>query len=211
MRRNCVGLARPQDQEAINALRVETYKSATEFKLLRPDLLYWDGASPAHVVLAGWDDEGRLSSTFQGIAAGSAAAVERILGVSITLDDSLFPTFITGRAATLRSHARSGLNSVLRWHFLQATIAAGFPSTMGLAYTGAPRLRTMFQMGYASFNPERVWDPEVEFITPPLVVYLRSEGYQAALASLEGAAATQIAAYPWTGMPLNLQMSHKRT
>ena len=33
----------------------------------------------------------------------------------------------------------------------------------------------------------------------------------AALASLEGAAATQIAAYPWTGMPLNLHMSHKRT
>ena len=199
MRRNCVGLARPEDSDAVTALRVETYRGATEFKLLRPDLLGWDPASPDHIVQAGWDGEGVLASTFQGIVAASAAETERILGVSVELDASCFPAFITGRAATLRSHARSGINSVMRWHFLRATMAAGFPSTLGLAYTGASRLQTMFAMGYRSFHPERVWDPEVEPFAAPIVVYLPASQYPGALASLERGAAEAIAAYPWTG------------
>jgi hypothetical protein len=204
MRRNCVGLARPEDKEAVTALRVETYSNAAEFKLLRPEMLAWDGASPRYIVLAGWDAEGWLVSTFQGLVAETAAEAERILGVSLALDASCFPTFITGRAATLRSHARSGLNSVLRYHFLRATIAAGFPSTLGLAYTSAPRINTLSAMGYLFVRPERVWDPEVAPISPPIVGYLRAEAYEGALALLRSGAAEAIAAYPWTGEELVL-------
>ena len=206
MRRKCVGLARAEDQDAVNALRLETYSGAAEFKLLRPDLLRWDSDSTDYVVLAGWDDDGRLVATFQGIAAASAAGAEQIMGVSVDeLDGSCFPAFVNGRAATTRGFGRSGLNSVLRWHFLRATIAAGFRATIGLAYAGAPRVNTMAAMGYTFFRPERVWDPEVEPIAPPVVVCLRAEGYRNALEMLSSTTAEAIAAYPWAGPALVLQ------
>jgi hypothetical protein len=204
MRRDCVGLARPEDKDLVNRLRLAAYGGAAEFKLLRPDLLHWDGRSPDYIVLAAWDTAGELVSTLQGQVAGSAAAAERILGVSIEMDATCFPSFILSRAATLRGLGRSGLNSVLRWHFLRATIAAGFRTTMGLAYTGAPRLNTMFTMGYVAFRPERIWDPEVEPIATPIVVYLRAEAFEGASKLLRSGAAEAIAAYPWTGPQLAL-------
>jgi hypothetical protein len=204
MRRNCVGLARPEDSSAVNDLRLAAYRDAAEFRLLRPDLLGWDGASPGYIVGAGWDARGELVSTLQGQVAGSAAEAARILGVSIEMDASCFPSVILSRAATVRGLARSGLNSVLRWHFLRATIAAGFQTTMGLAYTGAPRLNTMFAMGYVAFRPERIWDPEVEPIATPIVVYLRAETFEGASSLLQSSAAEAIAAYPWTGPQLVL-------
>ena len=207
MPHNCVGRARSEDSDTITALRVETYSGATEFKLLRPDLLGWNSASHDHIVQAGWDGDGSLVSTFQGIVANSAVEAEQILGVSVELDASCFPTFITGRAATRRSHARSGFNSVMRWHFLRATMAARFPSTLGLAYGGAPRLKTMFAMGYNFFCPERVWDPEVEPLAPPIVVFLHAKKHQSALTSLETGASQAIAAYPWTGPPMVLEQT----
>lgn len=38
-RLSCVGVASATDREAVNALRLETYSAAREFRLLRPDLL----------------------------------------------------------------------------------------------------------------------------------------------------------------------------
>jgi hypothetical protein len=206
----CVGLARPEDKAAVDALRLEAFAGAAEFRLLRPDLLAWNPASSAHIVLAGWDADGRLASTFQGIVAASAAEAERILGISVAMEPDCFPTFITGRAATRKTAARSGLNSVLRTHFLRATIAAGFPSTMGLAYTNAPRINTLAAMGYRFFRPDRVWDPEVEPISLPIGAYLRRRDYEAALALLVSGATGAIEAYPWEGPALHLTLPGAR-
>ena len=89
--------------------------------------------------------------------------------------------------------------------FLAGDHGGPLTSTLGLAYGGAPRLKTMFAMGYNFFYPERVWDPEVEPVAPPIVVFLHAEKYQSALTSLETCAAQAIAAYPWTGPAMVLE------
>jgi hypothetical protein len=200
----CVGLARPADAATVTAIRIAAYERAPEFELLRPDLLAWDPADASRIVLAGWDAEGSLVATFQGIGAPDAAAAADILGVSVEMPAECFPSYVIGRAATAPGKARLGLNSVLRWHFLAATITAGYGSTMGLAYTAAPRINTMAAMGYRFVRPARVWDPEVRPLSPPILCYLPASGFGTARAVLATQAAEAIAAHPWVGPGLVL-------
>jgi hypothetical protein len=205
-RRACVGLARADDAPAINALRRAAYGAAPEFRLLRPELLDWDPASPDPVVVAGWNAEGALVATFQALPVADAAAAAAVMGVACDLPARSFPGLIKGRAATARGVGRSGLNSVLRWHLLLAAIAAGYRCCLGLAYADAPRLSVMESMGYDFHRPAAVWDPEVEPLVSPLVCHLPATEYARARAVLAESAAAAIAAFPWAGPPLVLPL-----
>jgi GNAT superfamily N-acetyltransferase len=211
MRRNCVGLAGPADQEAVNGLRLETYSAAPEFRLLRPDLLAWEAHDPSCIVLGGWDDAGRLVATIQCRAAGSAAHAEAMIGASVEMAAACFPAVVMGRAATAPGRTGRGLNSVLRWYCLTAARDVGFRSALGLAYQGAPRMRTMEAMGYNLRQPARVWDPEVEPKVPPIVAFLHQADFDAALDYLWPLAGEQVAAYPWQGPTLSLRLFEKMT
>ena len=209
MKRNCVGLADPADQEAVNALRLETYSAAPEFRLLRPDLLVWDVRDPSCTVLGGWEEAGRLVATIQCRVASSAAHAEALIGVSVEMAATCFPAVVMGRAATAPGRTGGGLNSVLRWHCLTAARDVGFRSVMGLAYQGAPRMRTMEAMGYRQWQPVRVWDPEVEPKSPPILVSLHQADFAAALDYLRPLAAERVAACPWQGPTLARRLSGK--
>lgn len=202
---DCVGLAEPQDATAVNALRLETYGAAPEFRLLRPDLLAWDTSDPSAIVLGGWDGTGRLMATIQCRVARSALHAEAQVGVSVAMESCHFPAVVMGRAATAPGRMGRGLNSVLRWHCLTAARDAGFRSVFGLAYQGAPRIRTMEAMGYRSLHPERVWDPEVEPRSPPILIYLGRADFPRALEYLRPLAAEGVSAFPWRGP----QLSHR--
>ena len=205
-RHDCVGLATPADREAVNALRLETYGAAREFRLLRPDLLAWDTRDRSAIVLGGWDDAGQLVATIQCRVAGSPAHAEAQVGVSVEMAPSLFPAVVMGRAATAPGRTGRGLNSVMRWHCLTAARDAGFKSVLGLAYQGAPRMRTMEAMGYRSLQPERVWDPEVEPLSPPILVYLGRAAFAGALDHLWPLAAEGVSAFPWQGPRLSQRL-----
>jgi predicted N-acetyltransferase YhbS len=207
--RNCVGLAGTADREAVNALRLETYSVAREFRLLRPDLLAWETRDPSCIVLGGWDDDAQLVATIQCRVAGSVAHAESIIGVSVEMPPSCFPGVVMGRAATAPGLTGRGLNSVLRWHCLTAARDAGFRSVLGLAYQGAPRMRTMEAMGYRQVQPARVWDPEVEPLSPPILVYLQLADFDTALDCLWPLAAEGVSASPWQGPTLSLRMAEK--
>jgi hypothetical protein len=209
VRRNCVGLAGPADREAVNALRLETYSAAPEFRLLRPDLLAWDARDRSCVVLGGWDDAGRLVATSQCRVAASTADAEALMGVSVEVAPTSFPGMVIGRAATAPGRAGGGLNSVLRWHGLIAARDVGFHSILGLAYQGAPRMRTMEAMGYRLWQPARVWDPEVETKVPPILVCLDQSDFDKALDYLRPLTAERVAAFPWEGPNLSLRLSGK--
>jgi hypothetical protein len=209
MRRDCVALAGPEDQEAVNALRLETYRAASEFRLLRPDLLAWDARDPSFIVLGGWDNSGRLVATIQCRAARSAVQAEAMIGASVEVSLAGFPAVVMGRAATASRRTGGGLNSVLRWHCLTAARVAGFRSVMGLAYQGAPRLRTMKSMGYRFWAPARVWDPEVDPKVPPILAYLHHASLDTALDHLSSLVAERIAACPWVGPELSLCLSER--
>lgn len=208
-RRACVGLASANDCEAVSALRLETYSAAPEFRLLRPDLLAWDTHDPSAIVLGGWDGTGRLMATIQCRVAGSAAHAEAQVGVSVAMMASHFPAVVMGRAATAPGRGGRGLNSVLRWHCLTAARDAGFKSVLGLAYQGAPRMRTMEAMGYRSLKPERVWDPEVEPRSPPILVYLGRADFAGALDYLWPLAAEGVSAFPWQGPRLVQRLAER--
>jgi hypothetical protein len=208
-RQDCVGLASAADREAVDALRLETYSAAPEFRLLRPDLLAWDTRDRSAIVLGGWDDRGCLVATIQCRVAGSAAHAEAQVGVSVEMAAMHFPAVVMGRAATAPGRTGRGLNSVMRWHCLTAARDAGFNSVLGLAYQGAPRMRTMEAMGYRVLQPKRVWDPEVEPRSPPILVYLSRADFAGALEYLWPLAAEGVTAFPWQGPRLSQHLAEK--
>jgi hypothetical protein len=117
-----VGLAGADDAPAISALLLAQYRAAREFRLLRPDLMVWDGLQGAGGVAAGWDATGRLVATMRGRLVGSAEAEERLLDVSVAMPALCFPA---SRAATAPGFSRAGINSLLRWHLLRAAAGRG--------------------------------------------------------------------------------------
>lgn len=208
-KRECVGLAGAADCEAVNALRLDTYSVAAEFRLLRPDLLAWDTRDRSAIVLGGWDDAGHLVATIQCRVADSPADAEAQVGVSVEMPATCFPAVVMGRAATVPGRTSRGLNSVLRWHCLTAARDAGLRSAFGLAYQGAPRLRTMEAMGYRVLHPARIWDPEVEPKSAPILIYLPRADFDSALDYLRPLAAEGVAAYPWQGQQLAQRLTEK--
>jgi GNAT superfamily N-acetyltransferase len=192
-------LARAADAPAIGALLLAQYSTAREFRLLLPDRLVWDGVSGAGGVAAGWDEAGRLVATMRASLAASAAAAEAGLDVSVALPEAWFPAVVLSRAATAPGLARTGINSLLRWHLLRAAAAQGARCALGLVYQTAPRLTLMTEIGYRFVPPERVWDPEVAPRNPPLLAYLSPDALPPAVASLAARTRDAARAWPWRG------------
>jgi hypothetical protein len=193
------GLAGAADAPAISALLLAQYQAAREFRLLRPDRLLWDGVQGAGAVAAGWDEGGRLVATMRARIVGSAAAAEAALDVSVDVPQACFPAVILSRAATAPGLARTGINSLLRWHLLRAALAQGARGALGLVYETAPRLTLMSAIGYRFASPARVWDPEVEPRNPPLLAWLSEDDLPPAVAVLEERVRDAVAAWPWRG------------
>jgi GNAT superfamily N-acetyltransferase len=197
--RGHIGLAGAADAPALSALLLTQYSAAREFRLLRPDVLAWDGAQGAGGVAAGWDATGRLVATMRARLVGSATVAEAALGVSVDLPATCFPSVILSRAATAPGLSRTGINSVLRWHLLRAALAQGARGALGLVYEAAPRLTLMTEIGYRFQAPARVWDPEVAPLNPPLLAFLSEDGLPGAVAALRDRVNDAIAAWPWQG------------
>jgi hypothetical protein len=194
-----VGLASEADAPALNALLLAQYQAAREFRLLRPDLLAWNGIRGAGGVAAGWDASSRLVATMRAALVGSAEAAEAAMGVSVAVPNACFPAVILSRAATAPGLSRSGINSLLRWHLLRAAHAQGARGALGLVYEAAPRLTLMTAIGYRFTAPERVWDPEVEALFPPLLAWLSEDALPLAVAALESRVSDAATSWPWDG------------
>jgi hypothetical protein len=78
----------------------------------------------------------------------------------------------------------SGLNSLLRCHFLSAALKAGVKSLLGMVYEGAPRTHLMETIGYQFSRPEHVWDEEVQPLTSVLVATLWNDHFNHAVGKL---------------------------
>jgi hypothetical protein len=193
------GLAGAADAPALSTLLLAQYQAAREFRLLRPDRLQWDGVQGGGAVAAGWDASGRLVATMRARIVGSAAAAESALDVSVAVPASCFPAVILSRAATAPGLARTGINSLLRWHLLRAALAQGARGALGLVYETAPRLTLMGAIGYRFEAPARVWDPEVEPRNPPLLAWLSEDDLPPAVAALDERVRDAVMAWPWRG------------
>jgi len=205
MRDGCVGIAKHEDADEISKLRISSYQEAKEFRLLLPQALVWDPEDRRLVVITARDRLGSILSTTQGMLLSSRTDAERTIGVSVSLDATHFPALLIGRGATVRSHGRSGLHSVLRWHFLRAASEANINAVLGLVYESAPRVKLMRELGYQMHVPERVWDPEVEVVRPALLAVLPRLAFSSALARLTEIVGSTIESYPWEGPAIRLE------
>jgi hypothetical protein len=198
----CVCIARKHESDSVVHLRLEAYSEAREFRLLQPECLNWSDADEQGVVLAAWDGPMLLSTT-RALAVRSADEAARAMGCSVGLPSSQFPAIILGRGATVRSAARLGLHSVLRYHVIKSAIAWHYRCVLGMVYSNAPRTNLMREIGYTFLCPERVWDPEVEVIEPVMLGHLSAEFFEHACQRLEEILHDVLNGYPWAGEPIS--------
>jgi hypothetical protein len=196
--------ASPRDADEVFELRLAAYSNASEFELVRPELLRWGPHDDAGIVLAARDDR-RMLSTLRGVVVPDRDAAETELTCSVPLGPDAFPALVLAKGATLRGYGRSGLHSALRFHFLAAALEGRINSVLGLVYASAPRTNLMRELGYEFQVPARLWDPEGVPIQPGLFAYLSRGRVPSAHDRLAAEVADVLAAYPWHGDALRLE------
>jgi hypothetical protein len=196
----CIRIVEETDATAIFQLRFECYSKAREFRLLQPECLQWGQADQAGVVLAAWDGDSPVSTT-RALLVMTATEAEAAMGCSIEVPKAAFPAIVLGRGATLKSAARAGLHSMLRYYAIRSALEFEIRGILGMVYTNAPRTNLMRELGYTFTAPARVWDPEVEVVEPVLVGHLERSRFASACVYLERLLQQPLREYPWFGGP----------
>jgi GNAT superfamily N-acetyltransferase len=189
---------------AIGTLRRDAYLCAPEFRVLEPVAYEWTAADSRGFALAVWDDSGAPLATMRGIVAAVRADAEA--DFECTLPDGVgsFPALLLSRAATRADHRSRGLNSLLRYYFIQAVLRCGLCSTLSVFFDGAPRLRLLGRLGYEFATlPDVAWQSVIPR-TSPLVGSLSRERMAGASGLLRELLGESLERYPWCGPPVTL-------
>lgn len=157
---------------AIEMLRKEAYERAPEFQISGSEAWEWTEADQKGHVLAVWDNAGNALATMRGTYAHNRTEAEQQLECTISLAPSWFPTLVLERAATKAGIAQRGLNSLLRYLFIESAIQHKLGSVTGAVFEGAPRLGVLKELGYQFSLAERMWDPNFNKHTPVHIVAL---------------------------------------
>lgn len=185
-------------------MRKSAYERAPEFRISQADAYLWTESDSRGHVLAAWDRSDTALSTMRGITALTHHAAQEQLECSIDLDSSWFPTLILERAATSANNSYSGLNSLLRAHFIEAALRDGVSSVLGAVFDGAPRLRVLSELGYEFSLAKRMWDPNFVDHTPVHIVALARDRMPTALSTLRKRFGAVAECFPWRGPQLRL-------
>lgn len=197
-------VAAAEQRSAIGSLRRDAYLSAREFRALRPVAYEWSDIDSRATVLAVWDESGAPLATMCGVVAATRADAEANFECAIPAEVGHFPALLLCRAATHADHRAEGLNSLLRYYFIQAAWRGGLGSMMSLFFQGAPRLRLLETLGYQmKVLPNVTWESVVPHKSP-LLGSLARERMVSASASLEELLDASLKRYPWRGPPLVL-------
>lgn len=197
-------VAAPEQRSAIGSLRRDAYLGAREFRARKPEAYEWTELDSRATVLAVWDDSGVPLATMCGCVAATRADAEADFECAIPAEVGSFPALLLCRAATRADHRAEGLNSLLRYYFIQAAWRGGLGSLMSLFFQGAPRLRLLETLGYQlKVLPGVTWESVVPE-KAPLLGSLARERMPGASASLEERLGASLDRYPWRGPPLVL-------
>jgi len=194
----------PEQIGAIRALRRDAYLGATEFRALTPEAYAWTESDRRGVVLAVWDGSGAALSTMSGIVASGRAAAEVEFECTLSDEPGRFPALVLSRSATGADQRARGLNSLLRYYFIEAALRGGLGSTLSIFFQGAPRLPLLRRLGYElAVLPGVTWE-SVRPHDSPLIGCLRRERMAAACGILQELLGDSLKRYPWRGPPLAL-------
>jgi hypothetical protein len=201
----CVAAVEGAEQiSAIRALRRDHYPVASEFQALTAQVYAWTESDRRGVVLAVWDASGAALSTMSGIVATGRAAAEVEFECTLSDEPGRFPALVLSRSATRVDQRARGLNSLLRYYFIEAAQRAGLASTLSIFFQGAPRLPLLGRLGYEfTVLPGVTWE-SVRPHDSPLLGCLRRERMTAACGILQELLGDSLKRYPWRGPPLAL-------
>jgi len=203
------------DCNAVNALRLAGYSTASEFELLAPEHVLWDAQDDESLVLGVWEGD-TLISTLRGVVARERTEAEALFDCTIDIADSLYPTLVLGRGATAESHRRIGLNALLRLYFLRAALNPANPkdkligASLVSPVEGAPRVRLMEQLGYRFHTPAKVDESAMRGHSKWLVGVLERSGFYQSIKLLSELTHDVSGRFPWQGAAPALHYSPLR-
>jgi hypothetical protein len=204
-----ITLVRGKEQiAAIEALRKEAYERAQEFQVARKEAWSWTDADAKGLVLAVWDREGRALATMRGIFAPNRTEAQNQLECIVPLPPASFPTLVLEKAATDGRIAQRGLNSLLRYVFIETAIQHKLGSVIGAVFEGAPRNKTLVKLGYQFSLVERMWDPNFNEHRPVHIVALPRKEMAMASLMLRNEFENIIERFPYRDSLIQLPIAH---
>jgi hypothetical protein len=188
-----------EQAHAIERLRREAFLQAPEFFVLTPRTYEWGENDQRGCVLAVWDNQGAPLATLCGAVATTRADAEDRFECILPFPVSRFPALLLSRAATRVDHRSRGLNTLLRYYFLQMARRQELRSILSLVFEGAPRIRMLERLGYDLIRIPSINSTYVSPRVPPLIGSLCGERIATASALLETLLRDLFDQYPWRG------------
>ena len=207
---NGVYLASSDMAESLYELRKTEYARSDDFQHSYLDFLKWDTLDEGGIVLVVVESE-RIISTMRGVLVAGSDLLSARLAALLPPDFYCGHTLILERAATSHSHRISGLNSLLRLHFLRLAKEWAIDQVAGRVINGAKRMALLEELGYTFIPATPVVVPSDERHFPLnedwLVATLNvPQQLEKALQILEERVHSLSQAYPWIGKrPPNLR------
>jgi hypothetical protein len=192
----------PREIRAVEMLRRRAYQRAPEFDVLKRSAYEWTPADDRGYVLAVWSDDNTALATMRGTVVAGRDEAETQLECAVPLAPTFFPALVLERGATCADRSHTGLNSLMRYYFIEAALRLALGSVLGAVFDGAPRLRLLAKLGYEFSKPERVWDPNIAPRTSVLIASLARARMAEACALLLTSLRDVHERFRWYGQPM---------
>jgi hypothetical protein len=148
------------------------------------------------VVLVAADGQDRLISTTRGEVYPDYASAAEAMECSWAASGDLFPALLLGKGATLAEYRRTGLHSVLRYHFLVNILPTPIRGVLGIVFEDAPRTRLMESIGYRFVAPDDFWFTDLETSKRTLIGILSPDRVERACSLLRAQLHITLEEYP---------------
>ena len=189
------------DQSAISLLRIQEFKRANEFKLVKPECLLWDRHDEENVVLGAWDGPEPVS-TMRAVLVRNSAQATQSLQCTVPAQIS-YPAIVLNSGATQLGYRGTGLNSALRYYVLEAAIWDKIKTIIGPIYQGAPRTNFMQKLGYVFMTPTKSWQNKLSPKKVRMLALLKEARFHQAAMLIKTRRADILREFPWSGEPIH--------
>lgn len=192
--------ARASDAEQITLLRKRNYdESATDFVYHNLDELEWQPGNPQEIVIVACNENRQIIASIQAIVFPDKNAAENYLHKKLPLAETDFPALYLTRGVTDPEYRRTGIHTLIRYHFIDIAEHMGMHSLIGVVFEKASRVELMKKLGY-EFTPFEGFDvltiyPE----NPTNIAVLHREKFDSALKMIENLCHAILKEYSWAG------------
>ena len=193
--------ATSDDQSAISLLRIQEFKRANEFTLVKPEYLLWDRYDEENVVLAAWDGPEAVS-TMRAVLVLNPTQATQCLQCT-TPAHVAYPAIVLNSGATRLEYRGTGLNSALRYYVLEAAIRNNIKTIVGPIYQGAPRTNFMQKLGYVFVTPIKSWQNKLSPKKVRRLALLKETRFNQAAGLIKTSRADILRVFPWAGEPIH--------